>query len=339
MLLYELLTGKTPFETKRVAAGGPGGDPAHHPGGGASASLHAVEHHDGRGSDGDRPAAPHRTSQADSSVRGDLDWIVMRALEKDRARRYETANGLAMDIERHIQHDPIVARPASTAYRLQKFAERHKLLFAGVGAVAGALILGIIATTGQALRATRAEQQQSRLRAEAEIERQQAEAGAERAKAASTEARAALAAFNFSEANRLIEANHDPEAVAYLVRILSSDPDNRAALERLASLLTYHTWMIPTLALRHTNWVWSAQFSPDGQRIVDRFLRPHRPDLDAQTGLPLTRPLPHRRPVNSRPIQPGWPARRHRVRGQHRAGVGCADRPARGRAVETHEDW
>src|SRR5206468_7608287 len=64
--------------------------------------------------------AKHRHTDAPRLIhllRGDLDWIVMKALEKDRARRYETANGLANDIERHLNNEPVVARPPSAAYR------------------------------------------------------------------------------------------------------------------------------------------------------------------------------------------------------------------------------
>src|SRR5262249_60342753 len=60
-------------------------------------------------------------------LRGDLDWIVMKCLEKDRARRYDTANGLARDVERHLNNEPVVARPPSTAYRVQKFVRRNKV--------------------------------------------------------------------------------------------------------------------------------------------------------------------------------------------------------------------
>src|SRR5262249_9093968 len=59
-------------------------------------------------------------------VRGDLDWLVMKALEKDRNRRYETANGLALDIERYLHDEAISAGPPSAAYRLRKFAKRNK---------------------------------------------------------------------------------------------------------------------------------------------------------------------------------------------------------------------
>src|SRR5208283_1615257 len=59
-------------------------------------------------------------------LRGDLDWIAMKCLEKDRTRRYETANGLAMDIQRHLKNEPVAARPPSAGYQMQKFLRRHK---------------------------------------------------------------------------------------------------------------------------------------------------------------------------------------------------------------------
>src|SRR6185503_10867397 len=63
-------------------------------------------------------------------LQGDLDWIVMKCLEKDRTRRYETANGLAADIQRHLANEPVAARPPSAAYKLQKAWKRNKLAFA-----------------------------------------------------------------------------------------------------------------------------------------------------------------------------------------------------------------
>ena len=67
----------------------------------------------------------------------------MKALEKDRTRRYETANGLAMDIQRHLDNEPVVARPPGQLYRFQKLVRRNKLAFAAAGAVAVALVLGL----------------------------------------------------------------------------------------------------------------------------------------------------------------------------------------------------
>ncbi|HUA65283.1 MAG TPA: protein kinase [Alphaproteobacteria bacterium] len=78
-----------------------------------------------------------------NSIRGDLDWIVMKALEKDRDRRYETANGLAADIQRHLSREPVLARPPSQIYRLQKAVQRNKLAFAAAASVAVALVAGL----------------------------------------------------------------------------------------------------------------------------------------------------------------------------------------------------
>src|SRR5262249_30052474 len=82
-----------------------------------------------------------------SQLRGDLDWIAMKALEKERARRFETANGLAMDIQRHLNNEPVVSRPPSRLYRFQKLVRRNKMVFATTGAVAAALLIGLSAST------------------------------------------------------------------------------------------------------------------------------------------------------------------------------------------------
>jgi tetratricopeptide (TPR) repeat protein len=75
-------------------------------------------------------------------MRGDLDWIVMKTLEKDRSRRYDTANGLAMDLKRFLENEPVFARPPTSAYRLQKLVRRHKVAFAAISSVVFALALG-----------------------------------------------------------------------------------------------------------------------------------------------------------------------------------------------------
>jgi serine/threonine protein kinase len=76
-------------------------------------------------------------------IRGDLDWIVLKALEKDRTRRYETANGLAADIKRHLDNEPIVAHSPSNLYRFQKAVKRNKVAFAAAALVAGSLVFGL----------------------------------------------------------------------------------------------------------------------------------------------------------------------------------------------------
>jgi serine/threonine protein kinase len=110
-----------------------------------------------------------------STLRGDLDWIVMKALAKDRTRRYETANGLAADILRHLNNEPVTACPPSRWYEFQKTVRRHKFGFAAAAALILVLALGVLASTWQALRATRAERDQIKLRQEAEAEKSNAQ--------------------------------------------------------------------------------------------------------------------------------------------------------------------
>jgi eukaryotic-like serine/threonine-protein kinase len=109
-------------------------------------------------------------------LQGELDWIVMKALEKDRTRRYETANGFARDIERYLEGDPVEAGPPSATYRLKKFASKNKVLIGTVSAFAALLVLGVVVSTWQAVRATRAERA-----AKAERDRADTEAATSRA--------------------------------------------------------------------------------------------------------------------------------------------------------------
>ncbi|MEL7337281.1 MAG: serine/threonine-protein kinase, partial [Planctomycetota bacterium] len=90
-----------------------------------------------------RKTNPSRLSQI---LRGDLDWIVMKALEKDRDRRYDTAAGMADDLQRYLNNEAIVARPPSAHYKLKKFVDRNRTLVAGAIAVLTLLVAGIIGT-------------------------------------------------------------------------------------------------------------------------------------------------------------------------------------------------
>jgi len=174
VLLYELLTGKTPFDAGELLAAGLDAmrrtisekEPAR-PSTRLSTMLEGEL----------TTTAKHRHTDAPKLVhllRGDLDWIVMKALEKDRARRYETANGLATDIQRHLNNEPVVARPPSNLYRFQKLVRRNKLAFSFAAAISTMLVLGVVVSTWQAIRATRSEREQSRLRAAAQQAEQRA---------------------------------------------------------------------------------------------------------------------------------------------------------------------
>ena len=112
MLLYELLTGTTPFDQERLQAGGLRRDAPDHPRGGAAAAEHAAEHAGRDAARRSRPAARPTRRRLSRLVRGELDWIVMKALEKDRNRRYETANGFAADVQRYLTDEPVRGVPA-----------------------------------------------------------------------------------------------------------------------------------------------------------------------------------------------------------------------------------
>jgi WD40 repeat protein/serine/threonine protein kinase len=153
VLLYELLTGRTPLDTKELLAAGLDElrrtirekDPLR-----PSTRLRSLVE------DEKTTAAKRRGVDVPKLIHllsGDLDWIVMKCLEKDRTRRYETANGLAADIQRHLQNEPVVARPPSRLYRFQKLVRRNKLAFGAATAVAATLVFGIVTSSWQAVRA------------------------------------------------------------------------------------------------------------------------------------------------------------------------------------------
>ena len=148
VILYELLTGSTPVERSRIEAVSIAEtqrlicevDPPP-PSNRLRKSMTATA------------SAGFHASQARTlayRVRGELDWIAMKALEKDRSRRYETANALAMDVQRHLDGLPVLAAPASRVYRMRKFVRRNKIAVAAGVVVAASLLAGIVAFAWQA---------------------------------------------------------------------------------------------------------------------------------------------------------------------------------------------
>jgi serine/threonine protein kinase/tetratricopeptide (TPR) repeat protein len=172
VLLYELLTGTTPFDRDRFLEAGydemrriireeePPKPSTRISTLGQAASTVSTQ----------RKSDPRRLSQL---FRGELDWIVMKALEKDRSRRYETANSFATDVQRYLADEPVLACPPSAAYRLRKFARRNKGPVLAGTLVFLALVFGVVGTTWGLLRAERALQreEEQRLAAEANAER------------------------------------------------------------------------------------------------------------------------------------------------------------------------
>ena len=141
VLLYELLTGKPPFDAKSLRLRGLRGNAAHHPRGRAAEAVVAAEHRRRRRAHHAGQGAAHRAGRnCDRLVEPDLDWIVMKAIEKDRTRRYETANGLALDIQRFLADEPVSATPPSAGYQFRKFARRNKAALRVAAAIAAVLV-------------------------------------------------------------------------------------------------------------------------------------------------------------------------------------------------------
>jgi eukaryotic-like serine/threonine-protein kinase len=156
VLLYELLTGTTPIEDKRLRQAG-------------YAEMQRLIREQDAPKPSTRLSSLGETATVVATNRGldvkrlrqvlsgDLDWVVIKALEKDRNRRYSTPGNFAEDIERYLRHDAIVARPPSTVYRLKKIVRRNRAAVFTALAVMVALLVGAMIATWEALRAMQAE--------------------------------------------------------------------------------------------------------------------------------------------------------------------------------------
>jgi hypothetical protein len=181
VLLYELLAGSTPFDAKELMASG------------LDAMRKTIREKEPQrpstrlatlGADQLTTTAKRRsadTSKLLHQLKGDLDWIVMKCLEKDRSRRYDTANGLAADLKRHLDNEPVLARPPSKLYEFQKTVRRHKFGFAAAAALIVVLAIGVLISTWQAARATRAKREALAAEAQATTQREKAEASEQKA--------------------------------------------------------------------------------------------------------------------------------------------------------------
>jgi serine/threonine protein kinase/tetratricopeptide (TPR) repeat protein len=180
VLLYELLTGSTPFDKQRLAKA-------------AYEEVRRIIREEEPPKPSTRLStlgetvttiSAHRQTdpkKLSRTVRGELDWIVMRALEKDRRRRYETASGFARDVERYLADEPVEACPPSPLYRLRKTMQRHRPAIVMGAVIAMVLIAASVVSTWQAVRARAAERRAVTARQEAATQRDQARAEKRRA--------------------------------------------------------------------------------------------------------------------------------------------------------------
>ncbi|HET6328473.1 MAG TPA: tetratricopeptide repeat protein [Planctomycetaceae bacterium] len=229
VLLYELLTGTTPLEAKRLRQAGYAEmqrlireEEAPRPSSrlsslGGTASVVAIN----RGVD---------IKRLTQLLAADLDWVVMKALEKDRNRRYDTPGAFAEDIDRYLRHDAILARPPARAYRLKKFARRNRVAVLTTALVALSLVAGTAVASLQALRATRAETA-AVLAAESESKaKNEALLAAESERKAKNEALAAAASERKAKNDALVAAESERKAKEFA---LERNKETNAVLEFL----------------------------------------------------------------------------------------------------------
>jgi eukaryotic-like serine/threonine-protein kinase len=255
VLLYELITGRTPFDQKQLLAAGLDEmrrticdrEPLK-----PSTCLRTLLAADLTATASCRQTVPPRLVH---SVRGDLDWIVMKCLEKDRTRRYETANGLATDVGRHLRNEPVNARPVTGLYRIRKLIQRNKLVFAGIGVVSGALVIVAVGSTIAAWRVSSARRAEQRERHIAET--------------ANRDLRQTVDLLELERAEDFFSVHDSAAGVAHLAAMLRRDPTNRVAANRLISALTHRGWAVPSAPpMSHAARVSMASFSPNGRQVL-----------------------------------------------------------------------
>ncbi len=286
VLLYELLTGSTPLERKRLSTVA------------MEDVLRAI-----REEEPPRPSA--RLSESKDSlasisaqrrlepaqltrlVRGELDWIVMKALDKDRARRYETANGLASDVQRYLADEPVEACPPSAGYRLWKFARKHRVVLSTAAAFVALLLLGAGVSACLAVQAMRAEANADRMRVAAEqaetqtaLERdhaqqewRRAEDAGQQAKVNAAKAEQALDRLTVARGIQLAEEGDLFTGLLWLAQPLERGglpPEEDRLLRTRFACYLRHTRNRPVLRhlLSHDSWVSEVLFSADARRLL-----------------------------------------------------------------------
>jgi hypothetical protein len=314
VVLYELLTGTTPLERKRLKQ---------------AAMLEVLRLI--REEEPPRPSTRLSTTDELPSiaatrglepkklsglVRGEVDWIVMKALEKDRGRRYETANGLAQDIGRYLADEPVQACPPSAAYRLRKFARRNKVALATVGTVALVLVVGIVVSTWLAIWAVNAEGIASNRLVSEQEARARASQSATDAQQARQVAEERLVRLNVSRGLALLDDGDYFGSLLWFTEALRLEQSDAAKADmhrfRLAAVLR----QCPKLCQLwfHEGPVNGAEFSPDGSRVVTASGQAAQV-WDAITGKLLVSTSRHQTPDGGCPVG-GGPGCEHGTTGR-----------------------
>lgn len=229
-MLYELLAGAPPFD--RATAKGAG----------LGEVLEKIREREPRRPSVKLQERAQREESASRSWRsrdlaGDLDWIVLRTLEKDRARRYQSVDALTSDIRAYLEDEPVQACPPSTAYRIRKFVRRHRTWSVAVAVTTVALIAGTVVSVILAVSAEKARGNAAK-----------AEELAERAR---DETARTFSRADYQQGCSLLRDGQFGAGVAHLCRSLRSDPGNRAAADRLCTTLAYTNFLVPLVPEAH----------------------------------------------------------------------------------------
>lgn len=303
VLLYELLTGSTPLDRARLRQA-------------AFTEMLRMIRED------ETPKPSTRLSESRDSLpsisaqrqmepaklarlmRGELDWVVMKALEKDRARRYGTAEALAQDLQRFLTGEPVVAVPPSAAYRLRKFLHKHRALVLTGALVLVLLVAGVLGTTWGMIRAKssaaaerRAKLGEASQRRSAETQRDKAITARREASAALLESRKMSATLAMDHGLTLCGKGDVAPGLLWLARALEIVPAEARDLQRVLRI-NLNDWRRELQPLRHVlahpAIVYAMALSPDGKSVAtgcgDRRVRV----WDLTTGELRFAPLSHK---------------------------------------------
>jgi serine/threonine protein kinase len=235
VLLYELLTGVLPFEAEALREGGLDHirqvireeDPKT-----PSTRLSTIS-----GEESTRVAQLRRTDvrTLGRKLHGDLDWITLKAMEKDRTRRYETAHALAQDIERHLDHEPVVAGPPSTVYKMKKFVRRNRASVTTAAVVVAAIVVGFVVSTALYFHAESLRVEAEQAREKESVARTQAEKAEKIAQQQRQRAERLLARAQLEHGVRLLNEGNCLGLLDLLEARMTADeiPDLRDSAARL----------------------------------------------------------------------------------------------------------
>jgi WD40 repeat protein/serine/threonine protein kinase len=268
VLLYELLTSATPFDAKELREAGyiqmqriiRETEPLK-----PSTKLSTM-------GDALTDIAKHRDVQPGELckiVRGDLDWVVMKTIEKDRTRRYETANELAMDIQRHLSNEPVEASPPSTLYRFRKLVQKHRRTVAAVITIAATLIIGLVVSSTMYFVANRARWSEAVARTQAEqakVIAEQAEKVAQEQKNIAETKAEDLRRAMYANSIQLADAKYKEGNIKRVHELLDSCPNDLRGWEwnRLNHIMDQSS-----VTLRgHEDEIWCLALSPDGKQVA-----------------------------------------------------------------------